>query len=438
MIFSLDVRRARKGDCLLLHFGPRDTPGLALIDGGPATVYQAHLRPRLEQLRQARHLADNQPLPVDLLMVSHVDDDHIQGILDLTKEMIEAKDAHRPQRLRIASFWHNSFDAILGNPPKELTAALSGHFGAAAVGGALPSDATLDDDVDWPDGRPADEEIHDTLKVLASIEQGHRLRTDAAKLGLELNPEFDGKLVMVGADPIDAGRGLTLTVVGPMLPELQALHQKHEAWLRDLKAKKKSPPAALAAFVDQSVPNLSSLVVLAAAGGRRMLLTGDARGDKILEGLQQVGALAPGADSVVHVDLLKVPHHGSANNLTRGFFERVTADHYVFSGNGEHGNPERESIEMLFAARAGQPFVIHLTYPVDDIDVERKKDWEKEQDKEKKRKAKDPSVTVRPNWSNAKHSLAAFFDQTPLAEGQTIEVIDDDVAPHVIDLLERV
>ena len=29
MIFSLDVRRARKGDCLLLHFGTKAKPGLA-------------------------------------------------------------------------------------------------------------------------------------------------------------------------------------------------------------------------------------------------------------------------------------------------------------------------------------------------------------------------------------------------------------------------
>ena len=41
--------------------------------------------------------------------------------------------------------------------------------------------------------------------------------------------------------------------------------------------------------------------------------------------------------------MLKVPHHGSANNLETDFFERITADHYVFSGDGEHGNPERET-----------------------------------------------------------------------------------------------
>ena len=43
-----------------------------------------------------------------------------------------------------------------------------------------------------------------------------------------------------------------------------------------------------------------------------------------------------------------------ANNLETRFFEQVTADHYVFSGNGEHGNPEREAIQMLFDARKAE------------------------------------------------------------------------------------
>jgi len=82
MIFSLDVRRARKGDCLLLHFGSENEPGLIMIDGGPGSVYKQHLRPRLLEIRKSRGLEKNDPLPVDLLMVSHVDDDHIRGILD--------------------------------------------------------------------------------------------------------------------------------------------------------------------------------------------------------------------------------------------------------------------------------------------------------------------------------------------------------------------
>ena len=95
-----------------------------------------------------------------------------------------------------------------------------------------------------------------------------------------------------------------------------------------------------AAYVDRSVANLSSIVALAEAGGRSMLLTGDARGDKILKGLELVGALKEGG--AMHVDLLKVPHHGSANNLDDDFFERITADHYVLPGNGDSGTSERD------------------------------------------------------------------------------------------------
>ncbi|MET0849680.1 MAG: hypothetical protein ABW020_01015 [Candidatus Rokuibacteriota bacterium] len=435
MIFSLDVRRARKGDCLLLHYGPADTPKLALIDGGPRRVYLPHLRPRLQQIKQARHLDQDTPLPIDLLMISHVDEDHVLGILDLTKELITTSGV---PLARIVDFWHNSFDAVIGHTPDELTAALSGQFGAAALSGGLPADATLVDDDDFPGGRPHEETIQDTLKVLASIEQGHRLRLDADRLHLEPNAHFGGRLVMAepGGAPVTIGSGLTFRVIGPMKPELAALHEMHQEWLQKLQDEGKSPPAALAAYVDPSVTNLSSIVVVAEAGGKRMLLTGDARGDKILEGLQLAGLLGPGHDSTMHVHLLKVPHHGSDNNVAPEFFSRITADHYVFSGTGEHGNPEREAVRMLLDARGSAPFVAHFTYPIAEIDAARKKDWERKQAQEKARKAKKPSVTVRPDWSPARNALAAFLDSITLADGQTIEVITHDTAPHVIDLLD--
>jgi hypothetical protein len=426
MIFSLDVRRARKGDCLLLHFGSAEEPGLVMVDGGPASVYGPHLKPRLQQIRAARGLEEERSLPVDLLMVSHVDDDHIHGILDLTGELLVEKAAARPLPVRVLSFWHNSFDKIIGNTPDELTAAFGGRFGAASTTGVLPDDAT----VDAEDADLDEESIVASLKVLASIEQGSRLRGDAQTLSFELNPEFGGKLIMAQAagESLEIAPDLTFTVAGPMAKDLRQLQKKHDEWLRTKKNKPAS--SALAAYVDRSVPNLSSLVVLAEADGRRMLLTGDARGDKILEGLELVGAVGRGG--TLHVDLLKVPHHGSANNLERDFFERITADHYVFSGNGEHGNPERESLEMLLGARGDAAYMIHLTYPVDEIDVARKADWLKQQAKERKKQQKDPRRTVRPDWSPAQHSVTALLAATPgLAE--KVRVVEADRA-HVIDL----
>jgi hypothetical protein len=185
-----------------------------------------------------------------------------------------------------------------------------------------------------------------------------------------------------------------------------------------------------ASFVDKSVPNLSSIVVMVEAEGKRMLLTGDARGDKILEGLELVRLLEKGGN--MHVDVLKVPHHGSDNNMAPVFFRRVMADHYVFSGNGEHGNPERATLEMLLDARGNANYEIHLTYPVDETDVERKKDWEKEQAKEKKKKKAD----VRADWSAKKNGLASFFaDNKEMAK--KIRIVEEN-KPHLIDLLDQV
>jgi hypothetical protein len=147
--------------------------------------------------------------------------------------------------LKIRRFWPNSFDDIVRNNPKELLASVTASFGAAGMNGEVDSE-----------GFDAD-----TARVLASATQGFRLRDDAKKLKLPINKEFDGKLVMAKSEaPVDFGRGLQLTTVGPLKSELLALQKEHDAFLR--RTKKKATKAALAAFTDNSVANLSSIVVL--------------------------------------------------------------------------------------------------------------------------------------------------------------------------------
>lgn len=402
MIFTLDVRRARKGDCLLVHYGTKTEPGLMLIDGGPADVYQPHLKPRLAEIRKARGLAANATLPVDLLMVSHIDDDHIKGVLELTKEMIETQG---PKPLRINGVWHNTFDDIIGNNPDRLRAAVTASFGAASLSG---------------DGEEVEGLDPEAAKVLASVSQGFRLRDDSRALKLRINPQFKGKVVIAkkGAKPVDMGKGLKFTVVGPMNDEVLALQAAHDEFLEKHQGKKSE--ASLAAFTDTSVPNLSSLVVLAEVGKKRILLTGDARGDKVIEGLELAGLLKKDDKSKIHVDIFKCPHHGSRRNNDRVSFRRITADHYVFSGNGEHGNPHRETLEMLLAERGDEKYTIHLTYPIDEIDAARKA--------EEKKKGKP--------WSPKKQGLVAFFDENPKFF-KKVSIVNEK-KPHLINLLDKI
>src|SRR5579864_2397842 len=324
MRFSLDVLRARKGDCLMLHYGTDDEPRLMLIDGGPSSVFVPHLLPRIKEVHEAFGLDETQALPVDVVLVSHIDDDHIRGILDLTKDQL----GNNPDlRLRVESLWHNTFDDLLKTSSAKL---LSGLGQDALASLASNGHDPAFDDIDVEDAD--DEEVDQAVDVLASISQGLRLRDDREALekksGMQrqwrLNHGFDGQLILTKgkADPVELDGGLKITVAGPMQQELDDLHEECAEWMREHQAGQGKTAESMC-----------------------MLLTGDARGDRILQGLELAGVLE--AEGTRSIDILKVPHHGSDNNMTQGFFERLPARHYVFSGNGEHGNPERETLKML-------------------------------------------------------------------------------------------
>lgn len=365
------------------------------------------------------------------MMLSHIDEDHVAGLLELTAEMRKPKPEDDGPIVRVLDLWHNTFDDIVGNDAEELDGAVTGRFGPASLSGDLPAD--LLDDLEGSDA-PA---VADTVMIIASVSQGRTLRDDAKFLKVELNVETGGKLIVATkpaneTEPLDMGKDLSFTVVGPMLPEVKKLQTEVRAWLKKHpKAQDRVTASALASLADSSPSNLSSIVVLAEVEGKSILFTGDALGAKILKGLELVKLIDEGGS--IHVNVLKVQHHGSDRNTTPEFFGRVTADHYVFSGNGEHGNPERSTLEMLAEARGDDDYTIHLTYPVAEIDVERKKDWEKERAKETKKHETNPGVKVRAKWSNAKNSLAAFLADN-LDVDNRIEIVEEGV-PHTIDLL---
>jgi hypothetical protein len=262
-------------------------------------TYAISLKPRLEQLRAER--APGGVLKIDLAMVSHIDADHILGLTDLGKEMVELADDKQPQPFDIRTLWHNAFDDILGDGADDLR--------TAAV------DALSDG--------PPDKVRTSGLSVVASVAQGRELRDQATKLGWKLNRPFDG--LVTAPRKITLGDA-SITVVSPHTAQVAKLHEAWERWLTH-----HQDVAGVAAYADNSVYNLSSIVVLIEAGGKRMLLCGDARGDHVLHGLDDAGIAK---DGVTQLDILKLPHHG---------------------------NPESATLEMIAATRADDDFEIHFT-----------------------------------------------------------------------------
>jgi hypothetical protein len=383
---------ALKGDSFLIHGGTDAEPVLILVDGGPRGTYEQHLRKRLMAIRDERGLGDDQPLVIDLVMVSHVDDDHINGIIDLFEEMRERIMAGNPPLFEVRGLWHNSFDEIIG---KSQIGAQVAQFGAASVGAAIE-----EEDID-------EVEAHDAALILQSVSQGHQLRdlANSDELRIPINDDNGGMIMTrTGEKTVHEFGGIRFTIVGPREEELKALEEAHDEWLerRRREGKPITPGSLLQSLSDESVANLSSIVVLAERDGKTALLTGDARSDFVLKGLEEIGLVAPGGN--FEVGLLKMPHHGSDRNVDEEFLRRVTAPAYLFTGNGEHGNPERATFQMLLDARPNAEMKFYLTYSIEVIDRERQRLHGVARDKDLRRQAEGklkPPRQPKAEWSDA-------------------------------------
>jgi hypothetical protein len=376
---EIEMLAAKNGDCLILHYGTRAAPGLILIDGGPAGVWDASLKPRLMQLRADRGLGPNQPLVINLLIISHVDDDHINGVIKLLQAIADGR-RDNERLFSVERIWHNSFDNILGNDETvEVIRGAGRQFGAASTEGDVESLLRLQ--------APGDE--RDATFVLASIEQGDNVRRLAGALNIPINPEFGRGLIQTkanGRPPIQVGE-LELLIAGPLHDELSELQSAHDEWLKNNPGRQKDATAILTALDDRSVANLSSMAILVRSGQKSLLLTGDARLDKVLTGLESAGAVEKGGQ--LRVDVLKMPHHGSIRNIDEDTIRRVPAQHYLFSGNGKFGNPDRATFELLLGARPAAQMDFVLSYSLKEIEEGRKRERAKQEAARKKKAEKN-------------------------------------------------
>jgi hypothetical protein len=341
----LEALNALAGDCLVLRYpGPKKKEIFWIIDGGPKadnkkkiTVWKDVLLPRVKEL------SPNGPLQVALGMVSHIDDDHINGIQAVTNLLRGATPA-KPGAVKFDRFWFNSFEKLVGPKP----AGLAGEAATASLQ-SLAEQAI-----------PGVDDEHAKL-IMQSVGQGNKLASDLRALQLEGNKPVNGFVqAKKGQKPIVI-EGAKVTVIGPLASRLEALRKE---WAKALKKPtKQARQAALqelflpSAKLDKSVPNLSSIIVLVEVDGKKLLLTGDAHGDDVVSGWKEIGL----GTKPTKVDLLKMPHHGSIRNTTENFLKFFEADHYVFSADGKHDNPDAPTLEALVKMHGKRKIVMHFT-----------------------------------------------------------------------------
>jgi hypothetical protein len=346
---TLEALNAFYGDSLLLRYlGSDGNERIWIIDGGPKpetvgnkkiATWKDVLLPRLKEINPTV------PLPVTLGMVSHIDDDHIYGIQRLTSTLVAAR-PNEPAVVRFARFWFNSFDKLVGPKPAGLseeaeaeTASLQSLFSKQKLPG-------VDDE--------------HAQAIMESIQQGNALGADLRSLQLNGNRPVGDLVVAKKGQKTIPIEGAQVTIVGPRQSRLEALQK---AWAKALKKPtKKARQAALQELflpkkdLDKSIPNLSSIVVLVEAEGKKLLLTGDAHGDDIVAAWQELGLSSPAT-----LDVLKMPHHGSIRNTTEQFLKFFVADHYVFSANGKYDNPDAATLEALVRTHGHRNMTMHFT-----------------------------------------------------------------------------
>ena len=312
-MIKLYAIQARFGDCLLLEYG-NATSNFILIDGGPSRNYDDHVKPALTQLLKGHS-------QLQAVIISHVDNDHIVGVLDLLVELKYQRDAGNKEFVTVKQLWFNSFKNTIDTGDME--ARIRAVNTIAGVNGFRMQEMSM---------------------AVNGIKEGHQVMSVARFLDIPVNPDTPKGCYIGGAEKISFQKeNLKITVVGPTTDNLKKLQVKWEEWIaaNEQKIAEGQYTKDFAAMSDRSIPNLSSIVLLVEADGKKILLTGDCRGDHLKEGLMESGL---SADGKYHVDIFKVPHHGSARNVTREFFSEITADQYIISADGTYGNPDYETL----------------------------------------------------------------------------------------------
>lgn len=364
-----------KGDCIqVISTGGTNI----LIDGGlvkkafgRVSSYADNVAPELTKMRERGE-------KLDLVCISHVDQDHIGGILEMlndefawrvyqhqTAQGLNPAPPETPRAPEIEQIWHNSFSEQIGQSGTDLETTL---LSAAARSIASRSGPTMH-------GSSLFGQLANSLKEGAQVSR----RLGAAQLNIPLNPHFNGGLVRRHnrLGPIAVG-DLKVTVLGPTPGRLKEFKEKWDKWLDSQKGQKQIADVrddaardekvlineGLAAFFQLSElgpaignretvseQNVASIVMMVEENGKKALFTGDARDDHIYEDLKATGFADENGH--VHVDVMKVSHHGSENNWSLEFGQKVTADHYLLCGNGAHDNPDLRMIGQLLDARIG-------------------------------------------------------------------------------------
>lgn len=331
-VFTVEALPASFGDSLWIEYGDADSPHHVLIDGGLAGTFE-HVKSKLVELDAPRQL--------DLLMVSHVDEDHIAG-------MIKLLGATRELDLQVDDFWFNGRDHLEGGQVAlDRLGSKQGQFLTALISRQMKS---------WNrafDGRAVEVPQDGDLPV-CELPGGMQLTLlSPGRSQLEaMIPVWDDELAKdtSGIDWNNVDEVINLLTKHRTLKPLDALGGSRAV----------DSLADVPFEADMARANGTSIAVLAEYGGRAVLFGADAYAPVLCASVDRL--LKERRKKKLPVDLFKIPHHGSSGNISVDLLKRLHCDNYLVSTNGaRYKHPDREAIARVVRYGGSKPS-IHFNY----------------------------------------------------------------------------
>jgi hypothetical protein len=328
-VLAVEMLPAEYGDCLLLEYGDGAQRSRVLIDCGDESTVPV-------LARRLGTAGDSPPLSFDLFVLTHIDADHINGVLSLFDQ--------KGLKVRFDDIWFNGWH--------QLSRFLSVRQGEAFS-----------------------KLLQDPVRKLP-WNLAFSQKTD----------KYPGPAVMAeGLEPptLKLPGGMQLTLLSPGPAQLKRLAKDWRQVRLDLQKKamlgRRDPPAPVKDLEnfdlrslaekpvkrDPSAANGSSIALLAEFAGRSVLLTGDAHADVLVKSIGELQRARGCSGQRLKIDALKLSHHGSANATTIPLLEAIECKNYLVSTNGKHFyHPDRESIARVILHGGEEP-TLHFNYRTD-------------------------------------------------------------------------
>lgn len=293
---KIEVLHAFEGDCIFISISDSNNSFTIMIDGGTKPTYQCLIRKKMIKdgpLKCKINELRAKGQKIDLLIITHVDEDHIGGIV----EWMAMDDAAMGM---LEAIWMNNGDIV-----------------------DVPDYSNLRHSI--PKGRTLDELLRKVgKKVENHIVRGRKFAIPHGEI-IILTPtvaahnvvakEWGGKVL--NSSPNDYAK-----------PIKELLNYDFDT-------------------ADKSKTNKSSIAFILEVEGRKDLFLGDADISDVCDSLECLGY---NLNNPICCKTVKLAHHGSRNNFSDRLLGLVKADVFIFSSNGDYyGHPDKEVFARIIA-----------------------------------------------------------------------------------------